>query len=107
MDRIIDYLLCRRHSEVNPLIKQLVNQKLNRMTPGELERLGRKYGLNISARESVLVMEIIQSRSFDIFQNEDRRALLKEITKNTNPTLAKNIEALFRRFLRWAEKQGY
>lgn len=91
---------------MNPLVKQFVNQKLNRMTPKELEKFGKKYGLTISSQESVKVIRIFRSHPIDIFQEQERRKFLKEIAKTTNLDLAKNMEALFRRFLRWAERQG-
>lgn len=90
---------------MNSFIKQLANQKMNRLTPSELENLGKKYGLNITSRESVQVMRIIQSHPVDIFQEQERRNLLREIARTTNPELAKNMEALFKRFLRWASQR--
>jgi hypothetical protein len=91
---------------MNPFIKQLANQKMNRMTPSELENFGKKYGLNINSRESTQVMRIVRSHPVDIFQDQERRKLLREIAKTTNPELAKNMETLFKRFLNWANRQG-
>lgn len=89
---------------MNPFIKQLANQKINHLTPQELENLCKKYGLNINSRESTQIMRIIRSHPIDIFQEQERRKVLREIAKTTNPELAKSMEALFKRFLRWANK---
>ena len=91
---------------MNAFIKQLVNQKMNRMTPMELKNLGEKYGTKISHTEAEEVMKIIRSMNFDIFNEQDRRSVLNNIANSTNPDLAKNLEALFNRFLRWAGKKS-
>ncbi|MGV3487969.1 MAG: DUF2624 family protein [Tuberibacillus sp.] len=92
---------------MNTLIRQLVNQKMSRMTAGELEKLGGKYGLKISLQDAATVIRIIRSKNVDLFDEKARKSLLKEIARQTNPELTRNMEALFQRFLNWARRQGF
>jgi hypothetical protein len=87
---------------LNALIKQLVNQKINGLNAEELIKLGNKYGVTISRKDAETVINLLHSRGrFDVFQEKERKALLKEIAQKTNADLSQSMEGLFRRLMKW------
>ncbi|MFC4618012.1 DUF2624 family protein [Camelliibacillus cellulosilyticus] len=82
------------------LLKQFVNQKINTLTPSELERLGAKYGLRFSGDESNKIVAIIRRQTVDVFSDAQRQRLLQQIAKSTHPGIANDMEALFKRLVK-------
>ncbi|WP_132743004.1 DUF2624 domain-containing protein [Scopulibacillus darangshiensis] len=81
------------------MIKQLVNQKINNMTPDELLKVSRQYGLSLSRSQGAKVSGLLKGREVDIFDDHERKALLKTIAKNIDPGLAVSMNKLFNQFI--------
>jgi hypothetical protein len=90
---------------LNHLIKQFVNQKINGLTAGELEQLARRYGVFFNNRQAEAIIAVLRRQPVDIFSEGERKAILGQIAATTDPGLAGELEKLFQRFLRWANRQ--
>jgi|GEM_PF-1103037 len=98
----LQVMLVKGGYSLNALIKHLVNQKINGLTSEELMKFGKKYGFKISRKDAETIINLLHARGgFDVFQEKERRALLKEIAQKTNADLSQSMEGLFQRLIKW------
>ncbi|GGH85031.1 hypothetical protein JOD43_003204 [Pullulanibacillus pueri] len=83
---------------MNGMMKQLVNLKINSLNTQELIQLGRKYGLILKQQEARQITSLIKQRKVNIFDDSERKQLLRKIAEATTPQLAREIEVLFSKF---------
>ena len=51
---------------MNPLIRQLVNQKIQTLTVKELIRQAREHKVNLTVKQAQLVLKVLHDEQFDI-----------------------------------------
>jgi len=84
---------------MNHLMKQVINLKMNTLTPQELLRLGNKYQLTLSSQQAKKIVDIIKERKINVFNSSERGQLLQKITESTNSDIAQQIEYIFSNFM--------
>jgi hypothetical protein len=77
---------------LNPVIKDLINKKVNSLTLKDLIRLSHQEGIPLTVKEGKKVLEIIQQQPFDISDKkkveELKQKLQKEFPKHSQSALA-------------------
>lgn len=75
-------------------IQQIVNHKINTMTPDELVQLASSQGIRISKKEAAHVISIVRSEKIHITNKKQINRLLMKIKKEINPVAMKQVEKL-------------
>ncbi|SDY52897.1 Protein of unknown function [Evansella caseinilytica] len=80
---------------MNPIVRQMVNQKVRNLNVKELIRLGRENGIHLTVRQAKEVLAIIHAVPFDI--GDKKNVLqLNERLKKMDPALYKKARKLLR-----------
>lgn len=82
------------------LIQQFVNKKLNNMTSKELLKYSVEYGVSITNEQADKIVTLIQGKQINIYDNQERLQLLKQIAKVTSPATAQQINTLFQKLIK-------
>lgn len=84
---------------MNPMMKQIVNQKMQNLTPSSLIQLGKQYGFNLTQNQAQKIVHIIRNSDVDIFDSTQRTYLLKKISQQVSPELANHIQRVINQFV--------
>ncbi|TLS39380.1 DUF2624 family protein [Pseudalkalibacillus caeni] len=79
---------------MNMIQLQLVNYKLNNITPSELIQLSNQYGIKISQQEAKQIIAILRQETIDVSNVKQRKKILQKISKQVNPQLASKVNKL-------------
>ncbi|MDC2863383.1 DUF2624 domain-containing protein [Bacillus sp. BP-3] len=82
------------------LIQQFVNKKLNNMTSKELLKYSAEYGVSITNEQADKIVTLIQGKQINIYDDQERLQLLKQIAKVTSPATAQQINTLFQKLIK-------
>ncbi|MCH1624954.1 DUF2624 domain-containing protein [Fredinandcohnia quinoae] len=81
------------------IYQQIINQKLKTITPEELLTYANQYNIQVTkeqARKVIILMK--NQKSINIFSQEERKQLLREIARVTSPDVARQLNSLFIKF---------
>lgn len=70
------------------LIKQLVNKKLNHISTKELLKYSKEYDVPITTAQADQIVGLMKGKNINIYDNDERLALLKQIAQVTSPATA-------------------
>lgn len=76
-------------------LENVINMKINGITAKELVKYGRQFNIHVSLEQAEQIAQYLRGRNVDIFNNEDRTKVVKEIAKITGPETAKKVNQLF------------
>lgn len=76
-------------------LENVINMKINGITAKELVKYGRQFNIQVSLEQAEQIAQYLRGRNVDIFNNEDRTKVVKEIAKITGPETAKKVNQLF------------
>ncbi len=82
------------------LIKQLVNKKLNHISTKELLKYSKEYDVPITTAQADQIVGLMKGKNINIYDNDERLALLKQIAQVTSPTTAQQVNTLFQQLLK-------
>ncbi len=93
-------LFIRIRGEARSLIlfEKIIQQKINSLKPEELVSYAKQYDISISINEAKQLLQLVQGKKINVFHEEERIALLKQIAKITSPETAKKANQLFLQF---------
>ncbi|MBU9712084.1 DUF2624 family protein [Evansella tamaricis] len=80
---------------MNPVIQQMVNQKIRGLTAKELIRLGRENNISITVKQAKEILSILHEKPFDI----GNKQLVQEVNnklKKLDPSLYKKAKSLLK-----------
>lgn len=77
------------------LFESIVNLKINRITASELLDFAGQNGLTLKKTEAEEITKLIRGKSVNIFDQTERKQLLKNIEKITGAEKAQKIEKIF------------
>ena len=77
------------------LIKQLVNKKLNHISTKELLKYSKEYDVPITTAQADQIVGLMKGKKINIYDNDERLALLKQIAKVTSPATAQQVNTFF------------
>jgi phage gp29-like protein len=84
---------------MNPFVQQMINHKLNHLTPEKLHSLAEAYEIPLTMRQAKQVVKILREQPVDIVDATQRKRIIKKIATRVDPMLAKKINALLQTFL--------
>ncbi|HEU5138779.1 MAG TPA: DUF2624 family protein [Bacillales bacterium] len=84
---------------MNPFVKQMVNHKINSITPKQLYQLGTQYNTPISMKQAEQITSILHEQPIDVMDGAQRSRVLGRIAREVNPDVAKKIKSLLEVFL--------
>ncbi|MBS4199687.1 DUF2624 domain-containing protein [Bacillus sp. FJAT-49732] len=82
------------------LIQNMINMKVNVITADELLKYAGQYNINISRSQAEKVAAFLRGKNFDIFNDQTRSQIIREVAKIAGPKTAKEINKLFIQFTR-------
>lgn len=82
------------------LIKQLVNKKLNHISTKELLKYSKEYEVSITTAQADQIVLLMKGKNINIYDNDERLELLKQIAKVTSPATAQQVNTLFQQLLK-------
>ena len=82
------------------LIKQLVNKKLNHISTKELLKYSKEYDVPITTAQADQIVGLMKGKNINMYDNDERLALLKQIAEVTSPATAQQVSSLFQQLLR-------
>ncbi len=82
------------------LFQSAINQKLNTVNAEQLLKYASLYKLNISKKEAQHIAGMIKGKNINIFNDSERKNLLKKIARQVSPELAKELNHLFKQFMK-------
>lgn len=85
----------RRVHHLNPIIRQMVNQKVRSLTAKDLIRQGRENNLNITVKQAKQILEVFQAQPFDIGNEKLVRSINAKL-KKIDPDLYRKARKLMK-----------
>jgi len=82
------------------LIKQLVNKKLNHISTKELLKYSKEYDVPITTAQADQIVGLMKGKNINIYDNDERLALLKQIAQVTSTATAQQVNTLFQQLLK-------
>lgn len=82
------------------LFQQIINQKMNTITADELMSYSRQFNIPLSREQAKKVADAIRGKNINIFDANERMALIKKIAGITSPETAKQVNSLFQKFVK-------
>ncbi|WP_242145319.1 MULTISPECIES: DUF2624 domain-containing protein [unclassified Bacillus cereus group] len=82
------------------LIKQIVNKKINSMSPKELLKYSKEYKIPITTEQADQIVLLMKGKNINIYDTDERLELLKKIAKVTSPSTAQQVNTLFQKLLK-------
>lgn len=82
------------------LIKQLVNKKLNHISTKDLLKYSKEYEVPITTAQADQIVVLMKGKNINIYDNDERLALLKQIAQVTSPATAQQVNTLFQQLLK-------
>ncbi|PYZ94274.1 hypothetical protein CR194_01675 [Salipaludibacillus keqinensis] len=64
---------------MNPVIRELINQKVRQLTLKELIKLSHKEGMSLTVKEARHILSIIQEKPFDIADKKRVTEIKKQL----------------------------
>lgn len=84
--------------KMNPFVQQMINYKINTLSPAKLGKLASQYDVPVSMEQARVITAIMHEEEIDIMDKEQCKRLLAKISKHVDPSVAKKIEALLEVF---------
>lgn len=83
------------------IYQQIVNHKLKNITTDELIMYAKQYNITVTKDQAKDVIKLLKGKeNINIFNNEEKNQLLKEIARVTSPQVARQLNQIFMKFLR-------
>lgn len=76
-------------------LENMINMKINTITGKELLKYGRQFNIQVSLEQAEQIAQYLHGKNIDIFNNDDRTKVVKEIAKVVGPETAKKVNQLF------------
>lgn len=83
---------------MNPLILQIVNNKLNTINEGELKSLAQQYQFSINDQQAKEIIRILRSETINVVDDKQRNRLLTKIKKQVDPQTARQFFKMLKQY---------
>jgi cytidylate kinase len=80
------------------IFQNIINHKLNTMTADELLQYADQYQISLSRKEASQIANYVKGKKVNIFNDEERSQLIRELAKITNIRTAKEVNRLLSSF---------
>lgn len=80
------------------IFENIINHKVSNITAAELLKYGGQFQISISKQQAEKIAEYLRGKQVNIFNDNERTKLIKEIAKVAGPKTAKAVNRLFIQF---------
>ncbi|MBU9722476.1 MULTISPECIES: DUF2624 family protein [Bacillaceae] len=87
---------------MNPVIQQMVNQKIRSLNVKELIRLGRENNISITVKQAKEILNILQEQPFDIGNKKLVLNINKKL-KNLDPELYNKVRGILKPYEKYLD----
>ncbi|TYR82387.1 DUF2624 domain-containing protein [Priestia megaterium] len=81
------------------ILQQIVNKKVNNLTPSELLKYSKQYNISITNEQAHTLVSVIKQKPVNIYNVEERRYLIKKIAQVTDRETAKKVNDLLQQLM--------
>lgn len=81
------------------IVQQIVNKKVNNITPKELLKYSKQYNIPITDQQAHTLVSVIRQQAVNIYNLEERRNLIKQIAQVTDRETARRVNELFQQLM--------
>ncbi|MFY2250162.1 DUF2624 domain-containing protein [Priestia megaterium] len=81
------------------IVQQIVNKKVNNITPKELLKYSKQYNIPITDQQAHTLVSVIRHQPVNIYNLEERRNLIKQIAQVTDRETARRVNELFQQLM--------
>ncbi|AST92594.1 DUF2624 domain-containing protein [Sutcliffiella cohnii] len=84
------------------IYQQIINKKLNTLSPEELVQYAQQYNIEISMEQAKKIIKLVKEKNgkVNVFNTSERLQLMKELSKITGHETAKKVNQLFMEFIK-------
>lgn len=82
------------------IFENIINHKIKSITTEELLKYADGFKIKLSKNQAAKIAEYLRSTNLNIFNDNERAQMIKEIAKIAGPDTAKEINRLFLTFTR-------
>jgi Protein of unknown function (DUF2624) len=82
------------------LLQNVINHKINTINRSELLKYASQYNISLTAKQADAIVVSVKGKNINIFDDQSRSKLVKELAKSIGPTKAKEINQLFLQLIR-------
>ena len=76
------------------------DKKLNHISTKELQKYSKEYDVPITNAQADQIVGLMKGKNINIYDNDERLALLKQIAQVTSPATAQQVNTLFQQLLK-------
>lgn len=81
------------------LFKNIINKKMNSITVEELLSYSQQYQIAINRNQAKEVVKLIRGKNINLFDDNERHRLLKQVARITSPEVARQLNTLFNQLM--------
>lgn len=81
--------------DVMKFLENIINMKINGITGKELVKYGKQFNINVTLDQANTIAQFLRGKNIDIFNDDDRTKVIKEISSVCGPQTAKKVNQLF------------
>lgn len=80
------------------IYESIINHKINTITADELTKYANQFQIKLNRQQAKDIASYLRGKQVNIFNDDERRALIKEIAKIAGLEKAKEVNRLFVQF---------
>lgn len=80
------------------IFENIINHKVSTMTAEELMKYANQFQIPVTKQQATLIADYLRGKKVNIFNEEERRQLVREIAKVAGVDTAKQVNQLFLMF---------
>ncbi|MDQ0175208.1 DUF2624 domain-containing protein [Bacillus chungangensis] len=80
------------------LVQNMVNYKMNMITADELLKYAKQFNVALKQEDAEKIAAHIRGKNINIFDHQERAALIKDVAKIAGPHIAKEINRIIVQF---------
>lgn len=84
---------------MNPFVQQMINHKINTLTPRQLYQLANQYNVSVSMTQARQITAILHRQPVNIADEMQRKRILNQIAHEVDPGVARKIKTMLESFL--------
>ncbi|MCY9218401.1 DUF2624 domain-containing protein [Bacillus haynesii] len=80
------------------LFQKIVLQRLNQVTADEVLKYAKQYGIHVTKTQALEVEKLVKGKNINIFNEEERNKLLKQVEAVTSKEAVQLLNQLFAQY---------
>ncbi|GHH97019.1 DUF2624 domain-containing protein [Neobacillus kokaensis] len=77
------------------IFESIINHKINTITADELLKYAKQFNIIVNKSQAKKIAEYLRGKNINIFNDQERSKLIREIAKSAGPQTAREVNKLF------------